>query len=1617
MKGIWGTPRRGAKAEAPPADEALGMELKIPSASLPPSPTAAADASDTSPDPGDDGNCNGNCHFANGGDPNLYQEGTLQRIPEVAPSRTDRALARSLEADASLQNGDDEDEDEEDLSGHGISGRHLSCLDEDNEEEAEARQNIERVLAADSGVAFASSVPAKGELRSSVQSAASGPPRRPSLVEQVVDAAVGGRNKTGAQHQPPKEDPQNGEAGSQDGDDGSDGFNVKAAFEKEHKAVRKFKVVVVLVLLAAAIAVTMTVFSFTSKAEQTALSAEYDDYAAKVITNFHHLNVMRQWAAYTVAAMFTAGCVDDYGPAVRPWPNVTLPDYADQVRGAMVLAHAKSIEFSPLFANDEGIRRGWEAYAVENEDVVMHVPSWARRQHEAGHGDHSSHGGDGTVNDGGAHEASHDGDAHGDAGHEQDMASHEMEAGHDHTDESFGPDMAEAVHAAHTDEAMTSTHMDADSEPGVRGLRGDRRAAEQHSQHTGGLFSINMDEALASIGQDAHQHEDKADESTMNHEEHDHDNGSVSEVHAASNSGHDGHNTQASHAPQAMEGDAHVHPRRPIEEGIYTMQGDAFTLVDETWDQTTVPYLAPAWQLFPLIGNEGKVLYNEYQDTHRRRAIDTMLATDRPALTEILYGFADHHHFYADPSSIMLYPVYDTFDDSDENRKMVGFVSVAFSWIGTFWNILPETIQGLVAVIETNTGQFSSFRIDGKHGYYLGEGDRHDPRYDHMRRSSSAYRVYSDENNIKEMVGHHRLMRHLDAMASGHEGHEHVDESPTDLGDEHIDITIHLYPSDDFEACYLTSQPRIFALAVSLVFLVTVASFIIYDSLVERRQKKLLENAERSGKIVSALFPAMVRKRLFDNPNQKASIHEEEKQGGGVKNMFKANTGNKLRLKKFMNAQHSQMSDSETALSGYSPPIADLYTDTTVMFADIAGFTAWSSEREPTQVFQLLESLFSEFDAEARAMKVFKIETIGDCYVAVAGLPEPTDKHACIMAKFAQRCLIRFSELTKELELSLGPGTADLGVRIGLHSGPVTAGVLRGEKARFQLFGDTMNTASRMESTSIKNMIQVTSETASLLKEKGKGHTLIAREGLVKAKGKGYMQTYWLRPQTSSSSGGSNYSLIAQQACQHEANHIHSRALHDTARAELGLPSFSLPSISSVPVSMRQGLDQSWNETGFANSMRGQEGLRRLIKWNTQVLESILLNVVVQRKKRGLFKSAKTGIKHGDADALFHEEIAREVDMPRFNRDATSQASLPTKETVKLIPADARTELRSYVSQIASMYRDVNFHNFEHASHVTMSAQKLINKVVLRPATSSTGTKKGDEEKRAREKADLFFSTYGIAADPLAQFAVVFAALVHDVDHTGVPNVQLGKEKPSLAEKYKSKSLAENNSIRIAWSELLKPEYSNLRQCIFGTDDGESRFRQLLINVVIATDICDRDRRAGERARWETAFRGNSSWEREWQGTSEDQLPSIDISLKATVVLEQIVLASDVAHTMQHWLTYVKWNERLYKEMWAAFASGRAEKDPTEGWYEGEIGFFDGYIIPLATKLKECGVFGNAGDEYLGNALRNKAEWIEKGEAIVAEFEAKIKRASAYSHTSTKTLSVVSDNSSGSLFE
>lgn len=128
-----------------------------------------------------------------------------------------------------------------------------------------------------------------------------------------------------------------------------------------------------------------------------------------------------------------------------------------------------------------------------------------------------------------------------------------------------------------------------------------------------------------------------------------------------------------------------------------------------------------------------------------------------------------------------------------------------------------------------------------------------------------------------------------------------------------------------------------------------------------------------------------------------------------------------------------------------------LVHETTIFFADLVGFTQWSSTRSPEDVFALLETIYGAFDSIAERRRVFKVETIGDCYVAATGLPEPQKDHAVTMVRFARDCLFKLSKLTNELAAQLGDDTNELQMRVGLHSGATTAGGLRGVRGRFQL--------------------------------------------------------------------------------------------------------------------------------------------------------------------------------------------------------------------------------------------------------------------------------------------------------------------------------------------------------------------------------------------------------------------------------------------------------------------------------------------------------------------------------------------------------------------------------------
>lgn len=211
----------------------------------------------------------------------------------------------------------------------------------------------------------------------------------------------------------------------------------------------------------------------------------------------------------------------------------------------------------------------------------------------------------------------------------------------------------------------------------------------------------------------------------------------------------------------------------------------------------------------------------------------------------------------------------------------------------------------------------------------------------------------------------------------------------------------------------------------------------------------------------------------------------------------------------------------------------------------------------------------------------------------------------------------------------------------------------------------------------------------------------------------------------------------------------------------------------------------------------------------------------------------------------------------------------------------------------------------------------------------------------------------------------------------GVPNVIAIQENVDLAAAYKCKSVAEQNSVDLAWSLLMSPNYKELRESICATKEEAKRFRQLVVNTVLATDIMDKELALTRKNRWEKAFSGVD----ELADSNEDK-----VNRKATIVIEHLIQASDVAHTMQHWHIYKRWNEALFHEMYRAFKVGRTVTNPAETWYEGEIAFFDFYIIPLAKKLNTCGVFGVSCYEYLGYAEKNREEWKSKGIELVREY-------------------------------
>ena len=456
------------------------------------------------------------------------------------------------------------------------------------------------------------------------------------------------------------------------------------------------------------------------------------------------------------------------------------------------------------------------------------------------------------------------------------------------------------------------------------------------------------------------------------------------------------------------------------------------------------------------------------------------------AVFDLLIQSGQYRHqaenYEIDPLSALIYPVFDTLGaegPGDEKKKVVGVLFTTLYWRFLLSDILPPGIDGVDCVLENSVGQLYSYQINGETAEYIGPGDFHDKQYDEFKETIDIAEYMASTSRPES--------RSFTAV---------------DLSDEYLQYTLRVYPSQTFEELYVTGEAATEAFVVIIIFAVVIMIFLVYDCCVRRRQRIVMDRAVKATAVVSSLYPETIREKIINDKSN--DVVNSSKRNRGI--------GGKKRQSTFMRKNSSDL-EQETRGDDQQydgPLIASKHRNCTVFFADLVGFTKWSSTREPEQVFRLLEALFKEFDAAAHRRGVFKVETIGDCYMAVTGLPIDQSDHAVRMAKFAYDCQIKLEQVTAELVADLGEGTDDLALRIGMHSGEVTAGVLRGLKGRFQLFGDTVNTASRMESTSEPRKIQVSQATADALIADGKTSWLYPRRDKIVAKGKGEMQTYFL---------------------------------------------------------------------------------------------------------------------------------------------------------------------------------------------------------------------------------------------------------------------------------------------------------------------------------------------------------------------------------------------------------------------------------------------------------------------------------------------------------------------------
>lgn len=360
---------------------------------------------------------------------------------------------------------------------------------------------------------------------------------------------------------------------------------------------------------------------------------------------------------------------------------------------------------------------------------------------------------------------------------------------------------------------------------------------------------------------------------------------------------------------------------------IYKRVNGVVVATSQNTDCSTIPthnVYFPVWQIAPIATNTKAIMFDLHSELNRCRALNDLIDNKKAAITDIIQLVQDTS---TRPSSIYFEPVIIS-------NNIVGTVSIVFSWDSVFQDMIPNDINSLYLVLSSPTLTFTWIISNGVVSL-IGKGDFHDTDYNHYKKTVIV-----------------------------------------DVSTMHFELNI--YPSEKYSKSFYTSEPQRFTIAIVLVIAFIAVLFIVLDYLQSKNSGKLEKEATFKGGIIDQLFPSTVQDKLFKSAPSKVTRRSSGCAGCGTTNQSSSRLSSYLEvsMKSSLGGLCAGNSKKEVILQD-SDPIADSYENSTVLFADLVGFTYWSENRSPTEVFKLLEGLFSAFDKRARIHKVFKVETIG----------------------------------------------------------------------------------------------------------------------------------------------------------------------------------------------------------------------------------------------------------------------------------------------------------------------------------------------------------------------------------------------------------------------------------------------------------------------------------------------------------------------------------------------------------------------------------------------------------------------------------------------------------------